>query len=69
MFYFLSCEWTINSAANAQFSINIVYTDFDDFSTYTCDHTTEFGLSVWEGMIISINIFFFVSNSTIDIMR
>ncbi|CAG2256880.1 unnamed protein product [Mytilus edulis] len=62
----LFCEWTINSAANAQFSINIVYTDFDDFSTYTCDQTTEFGLSVWEDSVIKYQLCDFLPDSLVS---
>ncbi|XP_052078270.1 deleted in malignant brain tumors 1 protein-like isoform X3 [Mytilus californianus] len=64
--FYSTCEWTINSTANAQFSINIVYTDFDDFSTYTCDQTTGYGLSIWEDSVIKYQLCDFLPDSLVS---
>ncbi|CAG2256879.1 CUBN [Mytilus edulis] len=65
--FYTTCEWTISSNTNAQFSINIVYADFDDFSTYTCDQTTEYGLSIWEGSTITYQLCGFLPDTVVSV--
>lgn len=65
--FYSTCEWTIHSSSNAQFSINIVYSDIDDFLSYTCDQTTEYGLSIWEDSTITYQLCGFLPDSLVSV--